>query len=44
MGKTVMIVAVSATLIRVADNYFYFGKYTDALVFMMRDMLRWFGV
>jgi len=43
MGKVVMIAALSAALIRTLDNYLYYGRYTDALMFMARDILRWFG-
>jgi hypothetical protein len=43
MAKIAMIAAFSAVLLRFADNYFYCGKYTDAFMFMARDMLRWFG-
>ena len=40
MGKIVMITALSAVLIRVVDNHFYYGKYTDAVMRMVREMLR----
>ena len=44
MSKLIMIALPSAVLIRVADNQFYNGKFTDAFVSMMRDILRAFGV
>ena len=44
MGKIVMGVVASAVLIRLADNYLYYGKYTDAFIFMVHDILRWFGI
>ena len=43
MGKIVMVVALSAALLRMADNYFYYGKYTDAVMRMAREILRSFG-
>lgn len=44
MGKIGMVAALSAVLIRTADNYFYYGKYTDVVMFMVRDILRSFGI
>jgi hypothetical protein len=44
MGKIAMIAALSAVLIRMADNYFYYGRYTDAAMFLAHDMLRSFGL
>ncbi|MBV9241055.1 MAG: hypothetical protein JO314_03515 [Acidobacteria bacterium] len=37
MGKIVMITALSAVLLRMADNHLYYGKYGDAAMFMARD-------
>jgi hypothetical protein len=44
MGKTVMIIALAAILIRVVDNYFNYGMYTAAVVSMAREILRSFGL
>ena len=43
MGKIVMVTALSAALLRMADDQLFYGKYSDAAMFMARDILRWFG-
>jgi hypothetical protein len=43
MGKIVMIATLTAVLIRMADSYLYYGKYTNAAMFMAREVLRSFG-
>ena len=44
MGKTIAIVALAAALIRMADTYLYYGKYTEPVVLMVREILRSFGL
>ena len=44
MGKIVMIAALTAVLVRVTDNYFYYGRYTDAVMSMAHDVLRSLGI
>jgi hypothetical protein len=44
MGKIVMIAALTAALIRMVDSHLYYGKYTDAAMFMAREILRSFGM
>ena len=44
MGIIVMIAALSAALICMADNYLYYGRHTDAAMLMAREMLRSFGL
>lgn len=44
MGKIVMIAALTAALVRMADNYLYYGRYTDAAMFIGREILRSWGV
>lgn len=44
MGKLVMIAALTAALLRMADNYLYYGRYTDTAVSMAREIMRSFGV
>jgi hypothetical protein len=43
MGKIVMIAALAAAMIRMADSYLYYGRYTDAAIYMAREILRSFG-
>ena len=44
MGKIMMITALSAALIRIADEHLYYGKYTDAFLCMAREVLRSYGL
>jgi hypothetical protein len=44
MAKLVLSAALTAALLRVVDGYFFLGKYTDSVLLMVSDMLRWFGV
>jgi hypothetical protein len=37
-------IVLAAALLRACDNYFFFGRYTEAAMSMAGDMLRWFGV
>lgn len=44
MGKTVMAVALFVALVRAGDTYLFYGKYTDAAIFVTRQVLRSFGL
>jgi hypothetical protein len=44
MAKMILSAGLTAALLRLSDDYFFFGRYTDAAILMGRDMLRWFGL
>jgi hypothetical protein len=44
MGKIMMAAALSAVLIRMVDNQLYYGRYTDAAIAMVRDILHSLGI
>ena len=44
MGKIALSAALAALLLRMADNYLFFGKYTDAALFVTGQILRSFGL
>jgi hypothetical protein len=44
MGRIIIIAALTVALIRMGDAYLYSGKYTDAAILMVREILRSFGL
>ena len=44
MGKIAVDTALAALLIRTADNTLFFGKYTEAALFVTGQILRSFGL
>jgi hypothetical protein len=44
MGKVVAAVFFFVALARAIDTYFFYGKYTDAAIFVAMQVLQSFGI
>jgi len=44
VAKIMMSAVLCAVLIRMVDDHFYFGRYTDAAIMMAREILRSLGI
>jgi hypothetical protein len=44
MGKMLIAIALGLALVRAGDMYLFYGKYTDAAIFVTQQVLRSFGL